>query len=324
MALGKSAAALVLVLLWGAICRGENARTEERLRGSAHQPTPRWQLEWRPRVTVPPRRLVPLRWNYIKPETCEPWLDCVRKHKLLDTLQLTPWPPGTKVLFIGNSFVRQLAETAVLDVPEGEIKTMLYPNTFDRKSQQSCLCPLSDNGPGNVCEFEDVLSLSPDDARGPLRIDGVQYCDSWYYNGTALKAYHDSSEVRFCSDDRAVVQLYDGGVIAQVINHQTLFKVPLEEGVLHATGMPLSAFDVLIANQANPAKGYYHLCDGDMGPLPGPEASSLLYREQYEVMRTCGAPHSVGGHACMPGPTLWMAEALRAEYVASRDAAGKL
>mmetsp|Transcript_28427 Transcript_28427/g.71222 ORF Transcript_28427/g.71222 Transcript_28427/m.71222 type:complete len:459 (+) Transcript_28427:180-1556(+) len=343
-----------------------------------------WQLDWRPGKTAPPRRLVPLRYNYIKPQVCEPWLACVRDHGLQHTLQSTPWPSGASVLFAGNSYVRQLAETAVLDVPDGAIRSMHYPRTRVGEMTWSCQCHLLGNatsGYRNSCEMEDFLSSG-----GAHRADdGIQYCDSWVYNETAASSNTASMPLyKYCADDAAVVQLYDGGVLAQFINHPAQV-LPLDEAVPLATGLPLGAFDVVVANRGNfraigrKRWGIWEQC-GEVGSVKVPDdsgrrllplsdvlsallrarfrghlfqvsdtmwepvhrsvetairkataaglpfsahTSSVLHgKQRYEVVRRCGEAKSSDRHACMPGPPLWMTEALRAQYAAALARAG--
>lgn len=254
-------------------------------------------LHWRPGKTTPARRLVPVRWNYIKPEACEPWVDCVHKHRLLHTLKSSPWPPGTSVLFLGNSYVRQLGETAVLDVPDSAIRSMHFPG-------RGCSCPLTAHGNGHQCVMQDFLSFAPQDERGALRINGVQYCDGWNHNGTTLAKYNDTAQIRFCSDDRMVVRLHEGTILAQVSNHQALFKLPLEDGVMYATGIPLSAFDVVIANQANPIQHYRgRYCKGDMGDLLSrPDGTrGMPVRDTLAVLERAG----FRGHLYMVSDDMW-------------------
>mmetsp|Transcript_42814 Transcript_42814/g.111013 ORF Transcript_42814/g.111013 Transcript_42814/m.111013 type:complete len:383 (-) Transcript_42814:45-1193(-) len=364
-------AMLLCAALWGGAeaVLGRLARRNLDKPGNSSE---RWQLVWHVGVTKPPRRLVPVRYNYVSAKKSEAWLKCVHDNELQRTLQLTPWPPGTKVLFIGNSFVRELAETAVLDVPDGAIRSMNY-------AIHNCGCVTTDvAGIGNRCVLDDYLSMPPENRRAALRIDGVYYCDGWNYNGTALAKYNDTVERRNCHDDPGRVHTYDGTTLAQVANHQLILELPLEEGVVRALGLPLSYFDVVIANQANLVSHYvrYSPCPGALlsrprdsralpvgnilgglerggfsghlfmvsdrmwQPVPADvheslseaeaaglpfhvHSSSVLDGRQFEVVQTCGTSSVDGSHAVIPGPTLWMMEALRAEYVALTGATGR-
>mmetsp|Transcript_47712 Transcript_47712/g.121741 ORF Transcript_47712/g.121741 Transcript_47712/m.121741 type:complete len:396 (-) Transcript_47712:111-1298(-) len=345
----------------------------------------RWQLEWRPSITPPPRRLVPVRWNYFStskfegddttPDLCAPWLQCVREQGLARTLHLTPWPPGTKVLFLGNSYVGQLAQTAVLDVPDAAIKSMHYPKTQVSRKTWICQCPLRGSkktGYQNSCNLEDYMTLSAQNGRGAHQVDGVQYCNSWTYNETT--AMDATPRYSYCADFMGVVQLHDGTVVANLINHPAQL-LPLEKGVQLATGLPLSAFDVVVANRGNMAGPIFKRC-GEKGPLKPSQfrrvalpfgnvvkglsragfrghlfqvsdnmwkpmqadvakavrsvqarglpfsvhESSVLHGMGFEVVRRCGLAKSKKEHACMPGPTMWMVEALRAQYAAATRA----
>mmetsp|Transcript_4618 Transcript_4618/g.11476 ORF Transcript_4618/g.11476 Transcript_4618/m.11476 type:complete len:395 (-) Transcript_4618:284-1468(-) len=344
--------------------------------------SPRWQLSWQPGVTTPPRRLVPVRWNYMssrggvwspesvgaggfQTDTCKPWLQCVHENKLEHTLHLTPWPPGTKVLFLGNSYVKELSSTAVLDVPDGAIRSMHYPVS-------KCRCPSP--GPNSHCPLGDFLSLPPEHEKAGLRVNGVQYCDSWAYDRAVTARYNDTARQRLCADGPGVVRLYDGTMLANIVNHHYVLEdgvLPLEDGVRRAIGVPLGAFDVVVANQGNSVESYlrapcpggslqhrprnsrglpagsilsalersgfrghlFMVSDTMWQPVPSEvrqalqeaeaaglpfsaNTSSVLHGEQYEVVSVCGMANARDNHACIPGPTLWMMEALRAEYMA--------
>lgn len=362
---------LLLVPVWVA---GADTITPAR---SADAARARWQLDWRPNETTPPRRVVALRFNYVANERCVPWLECVRSAGLLPSLGLTPWPRGTKVLFVGNSYVRQLAQTAILDAPEGEIESMFLPvadNVTD--ANRACICPLTRDQAGEFgvsCRPQQEVMASARSSRPVLRVvDGVQYCDGY------LHASGDSTpSASICVDDAALVRLYGGGVIAQIINHPAML-LPLDEAVLKLFGIPLGAFDAVVANAGHTAIFYRKPCgmqasdvrdalgkDNDVstvrqvrslinagftghlfnvatkmwtgkpagngthvgnisiGSLPfRVHASNVLHKNSHAVTRKCGAARAASDHACYPGPTLWMMEALRAQYVKLHAATG--
>mmetsp|Transcript_18649 Transcript_18649/g.48748 ORF Transcript_18649/g.48748 Transcript_18649/m.48748 type:complete len:386 (-) Transcript_18649:134-1291(-) len=385
MATHSRSMGLLVVLVFSAAWSGTHSEVGHGLGGTLHKPgdpATRWQLSWQPGVTTPPRRLVPVRWNYMSkrggvwspdasidsvPDECQLWRQCVHAHNLERTLTLTPWPPGTNVLFLGNSYVNQLDKTAVLDVPDGAIRSMSYPSV-----ETDCL-----HRTPAKCVLADHLSMSPQDTKSGLHVDGVQYCDNWNYNGTVLAKYGDTAQKRRCVASPGVVKMYDGTILANIINSHKLIDMPLELGVQQTIGMPVSAFDVVVANQGNLLEWYRkiqregepdHPGDGrglpvdrtlsalERGGFRGhlfmvsdrmwwpldPEvslslrkaeakglsfsvhASSALDSKKYEVFRTCGRAYAKGGHACMPGPTLWMIEAVRAEYVAYLGTTGEV
>lgn len=137
---GSTSSPLALLLLLLCACGCSPVSGSEQ---SAQIPR-RWQLDWHRGGAPPPRRVMPLRKTYTNYSSCDPWLECVTSRGLLPSLSDTPWPPGTHVLFIGVSYVRQLAEAAVLDVPDGEIKSMKYlkyRNALERRPR--CACTLS-------------------------------------------------------------------------------------------------------------------------------------------------------------------------------------
>jgi len=326
-----------------------------------------WQLYWRPGTTTPPpRRVLPVRATYIEPESSEPWMDCVHANGLASSLGQTPWPRGTKVLFVGNSYVRELAETAVLDVPDGAIMSMHYQVQRNATEEGccTCLCPIAQDRSGGYragCEMTDLLTA-------PMPTEnGVKICNSrWQRDGTA------------CNDNAAVVRLYDNGILAQLINHSA-HVLPLDIAVPLILGLPLSDFDVVVANTGNSAGATLSACPGPEGEamraafqansgilhrpllqvanvtsalaragfkgdlfwlstrmwqpievkieeslnraksagLPfAVHASPVLHAGamRYKAVDTCGEAKAKGNHACIPGPPLWMVEALRAEY----------
>lgn len=181
--------------------------------------------------------------------------------------------------------------------------------------------------------------------------------------------YNDTAHERKCVTSPGAVYLYDGTIFANVINNHHVIDLPLDVAVRHTIGMPLSAFDVVVANQGNIMCAFRaascpggpdHLGDRRVLPvdtilsalelagfrghlfmvsdrmwrpidsevsmsLQKAEANGLpfsvhtslaLDSNHHEVVRTCGRAEARGRHACIPGPTLWMIEIVRAQYAA--------
>lgn len=87
----------------------------------------------------------------------------MRNLNLESNLSLIAWPPRTKVLFMGNSYVNQLELTAVLDVPDGAIRSMNYPLV-----REDCIQPTQ-----NKYILVDHLSMWPQDMNSGMHVDGV-------------------------------------------------------------------------------------------------------------------------------------------------------
>lgn len=241
-------------------------------------PVDPWLLDWVPTESSPDRRVVNVRLNYFSSGQSKKWLQCARKHRFLDPERLNApsLRPGTKILMLGNSFMRQLAENLIMGIPDERIESMFFEyHTPEQKKEvldrfgmsesdiYYCPCPLAERDDGRIepyCKLVDVFHLA-NNRRESGNFTPV-WCDSHVFRSPVT----DAAEI--CGDNSGLVNMKDGTVIAQLIN-SPLNLIPLEDAVEMAFNMTLGTFDLVIANRGNTYGGMRHdLCKTPLMSLP--------------------------------------------------------
>ena len=72
------------------------------------------------------RFMVAVKQSYLNTELSKEWIACADEHGFVPHMEAVRFPPGYKILFLGNSIIQQVAEAVMMAIPEEDIESYQF------------------------------------------------------------------------------------------------------------------------------------------------------------------------------------------------------
>ena len=220
------------------------------------------------------RSIVAIKQSYLNTALSKDWIACAEDHGFDPHMEAMRFPPGYKLLFLGNYMIRQVAEAVMMAVPEEDIESyrflymtqeevgqMLQRQGRSESDFGKCPCPISKQRGGYRygCPIQEMIPGDATEAlQKPPTVEG----------GTAIcNGEQTDKSVAFCRDDVAAIRLRNGGIVAQLSNvpaHADQLK-DLVESLFNTS---LSRFDAVVANAGDNEQLFHAQCGSLAYPSP--------------------------------------------------------